>query len=237
MANLVQLQLVRATGISSPAGMSYLHVPSLDFEHPRKKQKRYPQLNLDFDDMAFFAPSMTSTTQFLAAPPPVPSRKRSQRLQRPRDDVDDFLSSDLELSFASTMSLHSPPHEPITLTPGNESADLMDISPTHNPVFTLPSSKKDESASKPKNRPRAFTSGTRIFGRDMSNGPSPSLAAPAPSILKSGGSQSNAKRLQRSALPLEWMADSEKKVAEDVIRDNVFAVSYFDLGWASGFEF
>src|ERR1700749_1831131 len=120
MARLARL----ITDLHSP-GMSYLQLP-LDFDHPRKKQKRYPEFNLDPDDMAFFAPSITST-QYLTAPPPAPSRKRSQRLQRPRDDVDEFLSSDLELSFASTMSLHSPPHEPIalTLTPGNESGDFM----------------------------------------------------------------------------------------------------------------
>lgn len=216
MARLVQLV------VHSP-GMPYIHQPP-DFQHPRKRQKRYPRFDFDLDDMAFFAPSIVSA-QTLTAPPPAPSRKRSQRLPRLRDDVDDFLSSDLELSFASTMSLHSPPHQPIALTPGNEQSDLMDISPPPNPAFALPSSKKDDSASKPKNRPRALTSGTRIFGRDMSNG---SLAPPAlPPMPKSGGSQSHSKRTQRSALPFEWMAGTEPKVVEDATRKNMFtAVSY-----------
>lgn len=201
----------------------------LDFHHPHKKHKRYPQFELD--KMALFAPSTTSTsTQYLSAPPAAPSRKRSQRFHRPRDDVDEFLSSDLELSFASTMSLHSPPHATNVLTPDTERIDLMDISPPANPVFTLAPSKKED-ALKPKSRPRAFTSGARIFGRDMSNAASP--APQAPSIPKSGGSQSQNKRTQRSALPFEWLAQSPQ-VSEDKKSENLFAavsVQRFHKAW------
>jgi M-phase inducer tyrosine phosphatase len=120
--------------------------------------------------------------------------------------VDEFLSSDLELSFASTMSLHSPPRGTSALTPEKERVDLMDISPPPNPTFTLaPSAQKGETASKVKNRPRAFTSGARTFGRDMSNGASPA-PPPLPPMPKSGGSQASSKRTQRSALPFEWFA-------------------------------
>lgn len=172
--------------------------------------------------MALFAPS----TQYLSAPPAAPSRKRSQRFQRPRDDVDEFLSSDLELSFASTMSLHSPPHSTSTLTPDFERADRMDISPPSNPVFTLAPPKKEETQIK-KNRPRAFTSGARTFGRDVSNGVSP--APPSmPLVPKSGGSQSQNKRTQRSALPFEWLASapSPQAVGETKSKKLFTAVSF-----------
>lgn len=153
--------------------------------------------------MPFFAPS-TTNPQHLAAPPAAPSRQRSQPFERPRDDVDEFLSSDLELSFASTMSLHSPPRGTSALTLENERVDPMDISPPPNPTFTLaPSLQKEENAVKPKNRPRAFTSATRTFGRDISNDAS---TTHLPTIPASGGSQSNSKRTQRSALPFEWLA-------------------------------
>lgn len=172
--------------------------------------------------MALFAPN----DQFLSAPPTAPSRKR---FQRPRDDVDEFLSSDLELSFASTMSLHSPPHVSTIQTPNNDRSDLMDVSPTlANPVFTL-ALPKDDDAAKPKSRPRAFTSGARTFGRDVSNSVPPALQPPL--IPKSSGSASN-KCTQRSALPFEWMAAPP---VEDVHSKNMFAVSILnsDVDWSS----
>lgn len=175
----------------------------IDSQDLNKKPKRHPQFDLP-DEMAFFSHCSTST-QFLNAPP-APSRKRSQRLPRPRDDVDEFLSSDLELSFASTVSLHSPPRESIALTPENEYLDPMDISPipAPKPAFTHAPSKENDDSVKPLTRPRAFTSAARMFGRDMSNGISPALLIPpAP---KSGSSHVNAKRTQRAALPLEWLA-------------------------------
>ena len=167
--------------------------------------------------MALFAPN----AQFLSAP--APSRNRSQRSQRPRDDVDEFLSSDLELSFASTMSLHSPPHAPTMQIPNNQS-DLMDVSPAlANPVLTF-TPPKDNDAAKHMNRPRAFTGGARTFGRDVSNSVSPTL--PPPLIPKSGGSTSH-KRTQRSALPYEWMAVPPAKLVEDVHSKSIFAVSIY----------
>ena len=189
----------------------------LEYRTAYKKHKTYPQF--DFDKMSLFAPN----DQFLSAPPAAPSRKR---FQRPRDDVDEFLSSDLELSFASTMSLHSPPHVSTIHTPNN---DLMDVSPTlANPVFTL-ARPKDDDAAKPKSRPRAFTSGARTFGRDVSNSVPPALQPPL--ILQSSGSTSN-KRTQRSALPFEWMAAPP---VENVHSKNMFAVSILnlDMDWSS----
>jgi M-phase inducer tyrosine phosphatase len=200
--------------------------------HPHKKQKRYPRFDFDFYEMPFFAPS-TTNTQYLSAPPAAPSCKRSQPFPRPRDDVDEFLSSDLELSFASTMSLHSPPHRTSVLTPDNERADLMDISPPPNPTFTLEASQqKDDITSKTKNRPRAFTSGARVFGRDMSNGVSP--VPHLPSMPKSSDSQSSSNRMQRSALPFEWLATApSSNVPEDT---NLFVKVCFIRGRPLNFD-
>ncbi|TFY74382.1 hypothetical protein EWM64_g9630 [Hericium alpestre] len=144
----------------------------------------------------FAAPSENIPSRFLA-PPAAPSRKPSQRVSGLRDDVDDFLSSDLELSFASTMSLNSPPREAISIALESDIEHVpMDISPavprTSRPSSTL--------SVKPTTRPRALTSGARLFGRDVSND---SLPSPVPASIKSGSSQG--KRTQRSALPMEWM--------------------------------
>jgi M-phase inducer tyrosine phosphatase len=176
--------------------------------HPHQKPERHSQC--DFDEMPFFA-SSTANAQYLNAPPAAPSRKRSQHFPRSRDDIDEFLSSDLELSFASTMSLHSPPHRTSALTPDNERADFMDISPPPNPAFALaPSQEKDENTLKTKNRPRAFTSAARTFGRDMS-----SSALNVPPLPKSGGSQSGSKHMQRAALPFDWLATAPSSKVPD----------------------
>ncbi|KAA1471293.1 hypothetical protein DENSPDRAFT_775853 [Dentipellis sp. KUC8613] len=129
-------------------------------------------------------------------------RKLTQRLAgAKKDDIDDFLSSDLELSFASTVSIHSPPRDSVALSPESEFEDsfAMDISPAI--PRNLPSFRENNNLSvKPTTRPRALTSGARLFGRDVSND---SLSVPAPSSIKSNSSQG--KRTQRSALPMEWM--------------------------------
>ncbi|EGO20996.1 hypothetical protein SERLADRAFT_363175 [Serpula lacrymans var. lacrymans S7.9] len=162
--------------------------------------------------MAFFTIS-SSSTQYLQAPPAL-SRKRTQQLQRPRDDVDEFLSSDLELSFASTMSLNSPPRDTIALSSDHGRDEPMDISPAP-PKILVPAKETGRLG-----RPRAFTSAARMFGRDMSNGVAPS--EPPTSTLKSGSSQSNAKRIQRSALPTEWFAPESMKVSESKTDENMY---------------
>ncbi|KAJ7738516.1 hypothetical protein DFH07DRAFT_84124 [Mycena maculata] len=140
--------------------------------------------------MPFFA----QPTQYLNAPP-VHSHKHHDRLQ-PSHDVDD-LSSDLELSFASNVSLNSPPRNTVALTPESEYPKPMDISPAPPAPST-----------KPLMRPRAFTGGPRMFGHDRSN-ESRSIdsthTGPPPS-LKAGSTHSSGKRTQRSALPPEWFA-------------------------------
>ncbi|KAG6841676.1 hypothetical protein C0991_008314 [Blastosporella zonata] len=162
---------------------------------PYKKHKSNVHSKFTFE-MAFF--SRTSTSQFLA-PPSAPSRKRSQISLR-RQDVDNFLSSGLEASFASTVSLHSPPREHASLAPEEYYAEPMDISPAPPP----------KPIQKPGARPRAFTSAARLFGKDLSNDnglmPSPSLAPP-PSVKSSGTTY--AKKTQRAALPMEWLMTSD----------------------------
>ncbi|KAJ7219124.1 hypothetical protein GGX14DRAFT_355576 [Mycena pura] len=132
-------------------------------------------------------PLFAQTTQFLNAPP-MHLHARHDRLE-PCHDVDDS-SSDLELSFASNVSLHSPPRNNIPLTSESEYPKPMDVSPAP----PVPSIKLFA-------RPRAFTSGPRMFGQDRSN---ESIRTGPPPSLSSGSTHSSGKRIQRSALPAEW---------------------------------
>ncbi|EPQ58093.1 hypothetical protein GLOTRDRAFT_119967 [Gloeophyllum trabeum ATCC 11539] len=145
--------------------------------------------------MAFFTTSAPAT-QYLAASP-LPSRKFSQRSQRPRDDLDEFLSSDLDMSFASTMSINSPIEHQRSLAPMDQSPIPMDISPAP----ARPSSPKDLIA-KPLIRSLAFDNDRRLFGRDRSNSGSQLLSVPP---VSKSGSTGSAKRMQRPALPSEWL--------------------------------
>jgi M-phase inducer tyrosine phosphatase len=180
-------------------------------DQPRKRQKRDSTPDLS-SEMAFFAPS--SSSQFLQ-PPPAPSRKKSHL--ELRDEFDEFLSSDLEVSFASTVSLNSPPHHPISLTSDHGYAEPMDISPAPAPNPTkskAPSGKSSGNPSlKPLNRPRAFTSAARLFGNDISNGSKPSftiMQEPKPA----GSIQS--KKIQRSILPTEWLQPKPESTQSEV---------------------
>ncbi|KAJ6546520.1 hypothetical protein DFH09DRAFT_927130 [Mycena vulgaris] len=145
--------------------------------------------------MPFFAQSQP--TQYLNAPPVRP-HKHHDRLQ-PSPNVDD-LSSDLELSFASNVSLNSPPRDTIVLTSESEYPKPMDISPA-----------PPAPSAKPFMRPRAFTSGPRMFGQDRSN---ESIHAGPPPSLKAGSTHSNGKRTQRAALPMEWFTTAARTVDE-----------------------
>lgn len=169
--------------------------------------------------MGFFAPA--SSSQFLL-PPSAPTRKRSQRSIRTRDEIDDFLSSDLEHSFASTVSLHSPPHEPIAFTPDTEYAEPMDISPA-----PAPKPATSRFSSKQAARPRAFTSAARLFGSDISNGLMASPAIdPSPTVKPAGSVQT--KKTQRSALPNEWLAALQ--VPETKLAVSLALMSALDIG-------
>lgn len=160
--------------------------------------------------MTFFSTLSSASTQYLKAPL-APSRKRSQMPDPKRDDIDDFLSSDFELSFASNMSLNSPPRDTMTLAQDHDVP--MDISPAYRPM-----QKENEKTNRPTTRPRASTSAARIFGQDMSNGNFSN-----DSVSTKTGSQANSKRTQRSALPMEWMAVSEPLRTSKTIDGNLFA--------------
>lgn len=141
---------------------------------------------------------------------------------RTRDEIDDFLSSDLEHSFASTVSLHSPPHEPIILTPDTEYAEPMDISPA-----PAPKPAASRFSSQQPGRPRAFTSAARLFGSDISNGLAPSPAiGPSPTVKPAGSVQT--KKTQRSALPNEWLAALQVPEAKSAV--SIALVSDLDGG-------
>ncbi|THH04561.1 hypothetical protein EW146_g10145, partial [Bondarzewia mesenterica] len=177
-------------------------------KHRRKRQRRQrPTHNskLDSDDMQayFAAPSNNVSSRFLK-PPAAPSRKLGQRIQGANNDIDDFLSSDLELSFASTVSISSPKRDDIALMPDDDKEDVpMDISPA------------------PPTRSHGHATTGRLFGRDASN----DMAKPPAS--KSGTAAG--KRIQRSALPAEWMSQVKTSQPMDIKRsDNIFAPSSTD---------
>ncbi|KAF9566250.1 hypothetical protein CPC08DRAFT_113169 [Agrocybe pediades] len=145
--------------------------------------------------MASFAPP---PNKFLN-PPLAPSRKKSQRFLPTNDDIDEFLSSDLEVSFASNVSLNSPPRDPISLA----SDCAMDISPA-------PAPKTQSMLLSSGQRPRSYTSNGRLFGNDLSNSHNPLL--PSAQLVSGqtakvvGATQSSSRKTQRAALPLEWLA-------------------------------
>ncbi|KAF8120079.1 hypothetical protein EV363DRAFT_181224 [Boletus edulis] len=157
--------------------------------------------------MNLFSTISATSSHYLNAPL-APIRKRSQQT-RPRDDLDDFLTSDLELSFASTVSLNSPSRDYVNITQDTSQDDAMDISP-------MPPRKAPVQFSKPTTRPRAYTSGARMFGQDLSNN-----SISNNSILDSNsGSPSGSKHIQRTLLPAEWFSTKPRPQASD---ENLFA--------------
>lgn len=124
--------------------------------------------------------------------------KSSAKLQTPQDDIDEFLSSDLDLS----MTLNSPGHAAAQL-PEDHDPMAMDISPAKPIVrtecFTRPST----------TRPRAFTNDPRLFGRDLSNN-GHNVMHNSHALLEVPGDPSRtlssnlAKKMARPALPMQW---------------------------------
>lgn len=162
--------------------------------------------------MTFFSTLSLASSQYLGAPL-APSRKRSQQMKA-RDDVDELVSSDLELSFASTMSLSSPSRDYVDLGQESMHGEPMDISPAPPRAVQ----KENEQGGRSITRPRAFTSAARMFGQDMSNN---SLNDSA-SLNTKSGTNSGAKRTQRSALPFEWLASTQPLKATKTMDDIMF---------------
>ncbi|KAJ2925223.1 hypothetical protein H1R20_g11875, partial [Candolleomyces eurysporus] len=174
--------------------MDKLIQASANHRASKRQRRTCHQPDTDHDNMAFFAPS---TTQHLA-PPRSLARKRSQLQLASRNDVDEYLSSsDLELSFASNVSLSSPQNR----SSGLPDCEPMDISPM--PPAKTSSRTSATLSFKPTSRARSgTTTSARLFGSDLSNGPNskPSEA----STTKTSGSTTANKKLTRSALPTEW---------------------------------
>ena len=169
------------------------------YRHRAHKRQRSACLSKDstLDAMPLFA--TTHSRQHLA-PPSNLVRKRSDRNLASRHDVDDYLTSDeLEVSFASNVSLNSPPRR----SSGLPDCEPMDISPMPPPKS------KGTSGLKGAGRPRALTSNnSRLFGSDLSNGSNPvHLTSKSTDGVepKKAGTTTN-RKLARSALPTEWMA-------------------------------
>ncbi|PPQ99928.1 hypothetical protein CVT24_009563 [Panaeolus cyanescens] len=162
-----------------------------------KRSKRHHKSHRSVD-MPLFGQSSTHHLQ----PPAAPTRKKSQRFLKQHDEIEDYLSSDLELSFASNVSLNSPPREQISL-PSDSGCVPMDISPA-------PPKQPNKFAHlteglKPMGRPRALTN-PRLFGSDLSNSNPSLLPSPQmPPSQQSTGTAQGSKKTQRSALPMEWL--------------------------------
>lgn len=183
-----------------------------DCQRPAKKQKRQHRAVLA-DMPSLFSNSSSSSTRFLNVPQFTYNKSNVQPATCVHDDVDEFLSSEFELSFASTMSLNSPPRESDQLP--QESPVPMDISPA--PTRVYPS--EVTSATKPTGRPRAFTSSARLFGRDLSNDRAPT---PTQATAFSGASTATETNVQRAPLPCEWLASTPSEPLENR-SSNMFA--------------
>ena len=180
--------------------------PSLRVSISRKRKTRDRDSSFErFDRMPPFLQSLSAKT---LQPPPAPSRKPSERLQRPSNDLDDFISSDLENSFASSMSLTSPPGSPLrdafapSSFPEAQSPMAMDISPA-------PQRKANDV---PEGKPgrRALTA-ARSFGRELGNHLSAAAHAESASVRLSG------KGSQRAPLPSEWLAGKKASEASEAV--------------------
>jgi hypothetical protein len=159
------------------------------------------------DNMAFFAPIHKINSQRLTAPTAsLRSKKSTARFIN--GDID--LSSDLEISFASNVSLNSPPRHSISLASDCEPMDISPAPPVKPPAVPTFESMKPA-------RPRAFTSGARLFGADISNSGSGQVKSlmPSPSLDQNppaGSVRLSSKKIQRSALPTEWLAPPSQSV-------------------------
>ncbi|KAJ3500976.1 hypothetical protein NMY22_g19077 [Coprinellus aureogranulatus] len=176
----------------------------IDSVYRRRGHKRHRSscnpTDTDSDGMAFFAP--INSQQHLSAPPCL-TRKRNEPNLASRHEVDDYLDSDdLEASFASNVSLNSPPRR----SAGLPDCDAMDISPMPPPKSKALSGYKGAA------RPRALTANnSRLFGSDLSNSNNPAhptTKSTDGTEAKKAGTTTN-RKLNRSALPTEWMAASE----------------------------
>jgi M-phase inducer tyrosine phosphatase len=136
----------------------------------------------------------------LPVPAPAQLIRATQCMKGTQDNVDEPLSSELDHSFASAMSLNSPlrGHAKLVDELGKDVVP-MDISPEPS-RFIYQLHKTGGNAFDKVTRARAFTSSTRPFGRDLSN-EFPPIPSTAPSC-ESENTGTN--RTQRLPLPVQW---------------------------------
>ncbi|KAF8479953.1 hypothetical protein JB92DRAFT_1769698 [Gautieria morchelliformis] len=145
--------------------------------------------------MAFFNPASSPS------PPPTPPQKI--QISQPTNDIDDFLSSDLELSFASTMSLNSP-------SPSRAPSPIsMDISP----------------AVPPKSHTHLAPPVPRLFGRDLLNEDGGVSSA----STKSNGTTSSNRGRQRATLPAKRIASGDSSIMDEPSRGIFYVPETFSV--------
>ncbi len=119
----------------------------------------------------FSAASSANTHSHSQLAAPALSITAIQYVQGTEDNVEDLLSSDLEISFTSSMSLNSSLPGPVKLVDnvGREDVVPMDISPEPSRIVHQSRIAGGHFLEKV-TRARAFTTSVRLFGRDLSNG-------------------------------------------------------------------
>jgi hypothetical protein len=177
--------------------------------HPKRRRTSVSALN-DPDRPHAFLPTANRTVpsgtlmSFPAAHMVAPKRlSRPPILRAPMDDLDDFLSSDLDLELQQTFasaSISSPPHHEIQLE--SESSSAMDISPEKSRLAPVQS----EYA---KTRPRSNTVNPGNFPlRDVSNNNGHgALLVPPPMPRKASVGSVNSRKLTRPGLPMTWFVE------------------------------
>lgn len=173
----------RRTSISNPGDIDQPHafLPAINPTNPSGTRMPIPT----------FTTSASKRTRAVAQPP------------MPIDDLDDFLSSDLDLELQQTFasaSISSPPQQHLLLEPASESA--MDISPVqtrHAPVQHNLSE-----YAKPRARSHTVTARTMPL-RDISNSNGSLLSVPPHARKASAGSIAT-RKLARPTLPTHWFA-------------------------------
>ena len=161
---------------------------------PTRQPKRDQPFHLLPSAMPSLFPTHTAS-RFLQVPS-LPARKASSPVP---DESFNGISDDLELSFTSNMSLN-----PTTI----EERDNHIASPVPTDIFPAPPT--HVAPSKFTARPRAFTTSARLFGQDVSN-----ENLRPPSSISSGTGTASGRKLQRAALPFEWMALSRTEQTLD----------------------
>jgi M-phase inducer tyrosine phosphatase len=140
---------------------------------------------------------------------------------RPRDDYD--VSSDLELSFASSISLNSPPRSPQDSAPihGEQLLSPVPMDIYESPALPRPNEASASRQSSCRSRPPIATAG-RTFGRDVANASRGSLGVEK---LPQSTYSDKLRSRQRTALPAGWPTTSPEPASAPLPEKSSAAVS------------